>query len=600
VAGQNPDTETKSHRARITYTRAFGPVTLLDISSGFDRLGSLLVPERNAVGPMISTAGLTGLGPLAGIPIDRAENIFRQGAQLRHTAGNHNWTGGFQATRRQFNGVMTDAHRGFFSFAPDFGDTAFNNLRLGRPSQHLVSIGDPHRGYRNSELLFYAGDTWRVRPGLTWNAGLRYEPVGRPREVNGLEQIKYSADRNNLGGHAGMAWQLPRNAGVLRASGGVFFGQIFPVTYQQVRFSPPNNYKIVLPAPDLLNPLEGIRTADLAAASPNIYTMDPELATPYSYMSNIAWERSLGQRVRLQLGYVGSRSHKLLIMWYDNRAQPVAGIPQTTATWNLRRADPTTAEVRRVLNGSRGYYDAGRVSVVMNEWRGLSLDTSYWWSKAIDLGSSYTNTAFDADSRVSRSQSEFFAHDEMRGPSDFHQPHAFLARTNYQIPVMAESWLGALVRNWNISAVTLLKTGTPFTVQSGSDAPGFGNVDGSGGDRPNLVDLSILGRSFGNPDTSRQRLPREAFQLIQPTDSRGNLGRNTFYKGAIRNVNAALYRRWVIGGERSFLLRAESINFLNTPQFAEPGFELSNPNFGAITNTLNDGRTFRVRAELGW
>lgn len=200
----------------------------------------------------------------------------------------------------------------------------------------------------------------------------------------------------------------------------MIFGQIFPVTYQQVRFSPPNNYKIVLPAPDLLDPLAGIGTADLAAASPNIYTMDPELATPYSYVANVAWERSLGQRVRLQLGYAGSRSHKLLIMWYDNRAQPVPGIPPTTATWNLRRADPTTAEVRRVLNASRGYYDAARISVVMNEWRGLSLDTCYWWRNAFDLGGSYTNTAFDGDSRVSRSQSEFFAHDEMRGPSDFH------------------------------------------------------------------------------------------------------------------------------------------------------------------------------------
>lgn len=88
--------------------------------------------------------------------------------------------------------------------------------------------------------------------------------------------------------------------------------------------------------------------------------------------------------------------------------------------------------------------------------------------------------------------------------------------------------------------------------------------------------------------------------FYDPPTAAETRGRNTFYKGAIRNVNAALFRRWVIAGERSFLLRAESINFLNTPQFAEPGFELSNPSFGAITNTLNDGRTFRVRAEFGW
>ena len=37
----------------------------------------------------------------------------------------------------------------------------------------------------------------------------------------------------------------------------------------------------------------------------------------------------------------------------------------------------------------------------------------------------------------------------------------------------------------------------------------------------------------------------------------------------------------------------ESINAFNTPQFARPGADLSGANFGVITNTLNDGRTFR-------
>ena len=39
--------------------------------------------------------------------------------------------------------------------------------------------------------------------------------------------------------------------------------------------------------------------------------------------------------------------------------------------------------------------------------------------------------------------------------------------------------------------------------------------------------------------------------------------------------------------------RAEAINLSNTPQFADPGKELTSPNFGQINNALNDGRTFR-------
>lgn len=604
VAGQNPDTETKSHRARLTWLHAWSARTLLEFSAGLDRVGSLLVPEPNAVGPMVSTSGLTTLGPAGGIPIDRAENVFRYAAQGRQTRGNHNLTAGAQFSRRQFNGIMTDSHRGFFSFAPDFGTTAFENLRLGRPSQHLLSTGDPYRGYRNNEYLFYAGDNWRARPSLTLSYSLRYEPTARPTEVHRLERIPFDADRNNVGGHFGLAQSLPGEWGVLRASYGLEFGQIFPVTYQQVRFSPPNNYKIVLPAPYLADPMRGVDLNDLSSFIPTTYPLDAALATPYAHLYNFAWERGLGSRLRMQLGYVGSRSHKLLLMWYQNRAQPVPGIPQTTATWNLRRPNPAVAEIRTIVNGSSGFYDAARASLRMNDWRGLSLDASYWWSKAIDQGSSYTNTAFDGDSRISRSQSEFNQHSDMRGPSDFHQPHAFLSRISYLTPQLASAgWGGRLLGGWNLSAVTLVKSGTPFTVQAGSDGPGWGNVDANGGDRPNLVDPRVLGRTVGDPDTSAKLLPRSAFSPMAPTDERGNLGRNTFRKGAIRNLNASLSRRWLfpaVNGDRWLQFRAESINLFNTPQFAEPGFELSNPNFGAITNTLNDGRTFRFRLEMGW
>ena len=47
-------------------------------------------------------------------------------------------------------------------------------------------------------------------------------------------------------------------------------------------------------------------------------------------------------------------------------------------------------------------------------------------------------------------------------------------------------------------------------------------------------------------------------------------------------------------------LRAESLNFFNTPQFAEPGRALTASDFGIISNTLNDGRTFRFMLRLAF
>src|SRR5262249_9470268 len=123
---------------------------------------------------------------------------------------------------------------------------------------------------------------------------------------------------------------------------------------------------------------------------------------------------------------------------------------------------------------------------------------------------------------------------------------------------------------------------------------------GSTSDRPNLLDPAILGRTIGNPDTSRRLLPRAAFGFISPIEEGGNIGRNVFRKGAIRNVNASLARVWALRHEARLTFRAESVNLFNTPQFAEPGYEVSNPNFGQITNTLNEGRTFRFTLQFGW
>jgi hypothetical protein len=605
VAGQNPDTDTKSHLARIVWTRTWDPKTITNISIGYDRLTSLLRPDENAVGPYVSPSGLTSLGPDGTIPLDRAQNQIRTAAQIQRADGHHEWSAGFGLTRRQVNGRETDVHRGFFSFANDFGVDAVTNLRLGRPNQHIVSIGDVHRGFRLWEAQLYAGDKWQINPRFNLQYGLRWQPTTKPVEVNNLNAIPYDSDWNNLAPSLGFAYRLKKNFGVVRGAYGAHFGEIFFVTYQQIRFSPPLNHKIVVLTPSLIDPLGLESGGQIPFARPTIYALDPELATPYSHQYNFSWEPEWNSAARLQFGYVGSRSHKLLTMWYLNRAHPLPGVPQTTATINQRRPDPSIADYRLVVNGSRGYFDAARVSLVLPNWKGLTVDASYWFSKAMDLGSSYTNTANENDSRKSRSQDESETHRDMKGLSDFDQTHAFLWRTSYAIRTAKSSrpflnQLSEFTNGWNLSVVALIKTGIPFNIASGSDGPGFGNVDGNGGDRPNLIDPSILGRTISDPDTSQRLLPRSAFGYISPTESRGSLGRNVFRKGPVRNVNASLQRAWGFKKDLRLTFRAESINLFNTPQFAEPGFELANPNFGAITNTLNEGRTFRFTLQIGW
>jgi hypothetical protein len=596
VAGQNPDTSTRAHKARIIWTRQWSASTVFEASAVFDRIRSDLRPEPNAVGNMISPSGLETLGPQGSIPINRAHNQFRYAGQMRRTAGHHSWYAGAGFFRRQFNGIETDTHRGYYSFATDFGRSGITNLRLGIPSMYIIAVGDVFRGFRSWDMQFFAGDVWKATDRFSLNYGLRYQPSFRPYEVNNRNTIPYDCDCNNFAPQVGLAYRLPNRWGILRAGYGLQYSEIFPVTYGQIRFSPPGSEKLVAMAPNLINPLTSPGAdGKIPKTVGNKYLLDPELAVPYSHQYNLSWEPDWNSTWRLQLGYVGSRSHKLFIMWYENRGHVVPGIPQTTATINERRPDPDHAEIRWVLNGSRGYYDAARASLIMRPWHGFTTDASYWFGKALDLGASYTNTGADLDTRISRSQSEFETHRDMKGLSNFDQTHSFLWHWSYQLPEF-----GKIAGGWSFSAIVLAKTGTPFTVVSGSDGPGYGNVDGNGNDRPNLVDISLLGRTIGDPDTSRQLLPRSAFTYMQPTDDGGNIGRNVFRKGSIHNVNAMLSRTFALKSELRLTFRVESVNLFNTPQFSEPGLELANQNFGQITNTLNDGRTFRLHATLAW
>ena len=598
VGGQNPDTTTKNHDVKLTWNRSWSPATITDVTVGYERVGSLIVPDETSVGPLILTGFVWEfLGPGSNIPIDRARNRFEYGARARHVRGNHLWTAGAEIARRQVNGIEAESHRGIFFFNNVFGRDAATNIRMGTPSGYRVAIGDVHRGFRSWELQFYAGDKWRVSSDLTLSLGLRFEPVTKPVEVNGLTEIPYDCDCNDLAPRFGFAYRLGDRLGVLRGAYGIHYGQIFNVTYGQARFSPPRNLNISLTAPDIVDPLGSLGPRDFSPnARSTVFTLDPELATPYSHQYSVDWEIPLAGRWTLSLGYVGSRTHKLLTMWYTNRARPVEGIPLTTETVNDRRPDPRFFDNRFVLNGSRGYFDAAKAVLRVSDWKGLSVDASYWFSKAIDLGNSFSNTASGRDARLGRSQSEFNNHREMKAVSSFDQPHAFLLRTNWELPSSRSGWT-RFFSGWEVGAVLLAKAGTPFNVIAGSDAPGFGNVDGSPGDRPNILDPSILGSAADHPDTSEGVLPPEAFTFIRPTDVAGNLGRNTFRKDGIFNVNAAVSKRGLLGGE-AMTLRVESLNLFNHAQFAEPGRELTSPNFGRITNTLNDGRVFRATLEI--
>ncbi len=604
VAGQNPDTELHSQDSRLGWNVEFSPVTLLQAGFRFQTTRSVLKPEPNAVGPRVRFGfQIEELGPDSRFPIDRKENTFTGGALLNRAVGTrHKLVMGGDLSRDQLNSFESNDVRGYFQFTNDFGRTAINNFLLGTPTKYEVTIGQIPRRYRNSRANLFFADQWQVLPSLDIYWGLRYSLETTPVEVDRLTVIPYSNDANNFAPRLSLALRLP-SAWVMRASYGTSFGRIYPVTYQQMRNNPPLVRQFQIQHPDLLDPLAGIDPSSSASRySPLL--VSPDLVTPYSHQYGLTLERPLGKNYVLRLGYVGSRSFKLFGVFALNRAQILPGIPLTSDNVNERRADPRYSEIINIVNSGIAYLDAARVEVEKRYSSGLSWRATYTFSKAIDLGPDYSSTAANSELSSGRNQSENDAFRDLKGLSNFDSPHAFSLNTIYDLPNLgrANHWTRHLLNSWQFNAVLLLKKGTPLTLFVGSDSPGFGNVDGSPSERPNILDPSILGMTVGDPDEAPQILRRDRFAYIKPGEQRGNIGRGTFRKSSIRNLNLALTKFWHAdnGGKWTLLLRTEAYNLSNTPQFDEPQRNLTSPAFGKITNTLNDGRIMQFRLQIGF
>ena len=595
VAGQNPDTDVHSHRTRATWRRDFSPATDASFGFGFSRVMSDLRPEPNAVGPRIRIGyQVEELGPDSQFPIHRALNTFRWGSLVAHRRGSHTITAGGDIIRVQLNGVETSNSRGVFWFTNNFGRGALDNLRVGAPSLYEGTIGPMHRGFRNWSANFFLADQWKITRDLQIYFGVRYNADSVPVEVNGLDTLPYGCDCNNFGPRFAIAWNAPAGWTV-RSSYSVSHGQILPVTYAQVRYNLPLARYVQIQNPDLLNPLAGVDLADPRTRTSPTF-ISPDLATPYTHQYNFSAEHQVHGAV-VRLAYIGSRTLKMLDSYIGNRAVPVAGVPLTTATVDQRRPDPRYWETKYILNGGIAYLDAAQLSIEVPFARGLGWGATYTFGKAIDTGTDYSATAANGDLAKGRPQSDVFSYPDRKGLSPFDSTHAFLTHLSWDLPQFTR-W-SAIGAGWQLSTATLMKTGTPLTLYIGSDAPGFGNVDGGPGDRPNIVDPSILGMTIGHPDAAPLILSRDRFAYLAPDQHRGSLGRNTFRKGGIANVNAALAKTWRPGGNgKSVTFRAEAYNLANHPQFDEPQRNLSSPAFGKITNTLNDGRIMQLSLRL--
>lgn len=612
VAGANPQTDLRSQSFSATGLHTFSPRALLEGSFYFDRQAVRLLPTerfRSLLEPLglpqvpdIDFGGefadLTPLGPGTQFPRLRFQNRFAGEFNFSLLAGRHQLRLGWGLMRVQLNDLQSDNSRGRFIFSSNFGRTAIENFLHGTPSRFTITIGNLHRNFRNWEQWLYIQDNFQLRRGLTLTFGLRYEHVTTPTEVNRLTVLPYS-DANNFAPQFGFAWNPKGGSLVVRGGYGVSFGQVFAGTFQLARFNPPAVRTITIQNPSLVNPLKDLQIASGQAGRSDLNLLSPDLDPPYAHQFNLQIERRLAENLSLRVGYIGNRTIKLFFPFVSNRAEPVPGIPATTATIDQRRPDPRFLSVKTIINSGVSYYDALKISLTHRLARGLAFDFDYVFSKALTSGFDFANT-LNREKGIEGNQNNVDFQADLRGPTAFDMRNAINVNYSYQLPFRFSGGTALLLGNWKISGATVYRTGGWFDISTSSDAPGFGNVDGEDGDRPNITNPAILGKAVDDPDNSTSILNPEFFNTDIPPGGRGNLGLRVFRKDSLINTNLALTKAFALANGKTVEFQTEFINLFNHPWFERPGDVFPSPTFGKIIDTQNKGRVVKFLLRLNF
>jgi Carboxypeptidase regulatory-like domain len=404
-------------------------------------------------------------------------------------------------------------------------------------------------------------------------------------------------DKKNFAPRVGWAY-TPSEKWSVRAGTGIFYMQ----DTGNPRFDMARNLSgrrrdnTLLQTPDLTwdAPFRGSGAGssnDCGVAPPlvcltNVYVLGnmPDRKTPYMFQYLFNVQRELGGSTALEVGYLGSQSHRLERMFDWNET-----IPGVTGSVQSRKPYPEFTKVQEVGNVADAKYNSLAVKLTRRLHDGLSVLGGYTFSKSTDNGSGIRtlngDTLFPQDS---------FCLDCEWGLSVFDVRHRFVASVLYELPFgpgkpFLESGVGAaILGGWQLSTIVNSSSGFPRTAYVGTDR----SNTGGGQDRPNVVPGQ-------DPDLPRdERSPARWFNTgaftLNQVGTWGNAGRNTFFGPGITNVDASIIRNFRLPRSKTLQFRLEAFNALNTPIWNDPNTTLTSNLYGSITTTRKPMREVQI------
>ena len=504
------------------------------------------------------------------------------------------------------------------------------------------------------EWAIFAQDTWKVTPRFTAILGLRYEFNGVPFErdgnfanffgdgtiatpPNGFEFTDvgpgtghqlYSNSWDLVEPRIGFAWD-PKGDGrtAIRGGFGTFHDRIFDNIFGNAKSNPP------FQAQSNLFPFDGTTTTALVSntlppgtLTPSAFifdndflepvVIDPHLKIPGTQSWNLGVQHQINDHLTAELNYVGSHTvHALreidgappqpaLVQQLINQGVPTSALQETALYTggqytdsfgnpvNFGPAVPNTAFFHILFQTAEANGNYNALQFRMTEQvGGLSLTGSYSFAHSLDNGS---DPLVQGAGGAGLPRSTFHLADEY-GNSDSDVRQRFVAAGTYALPIghgqhyLSGGFLGRALEGMQISGIQQAQTGLPFELRGTVD-----NLHSGVLNRPQLV-----GKPY--PSNRGQKVaggvitgPALSAFANAPFDQDLSMRRNTFHGPGFVNTDAVFQKTQQLHENLQLVLRVESYNLLNHPNFESPsGLSIADPTFGQSTSQVgqNDGTT---------
>ena len=586
------------------------------------------------------TNNLTSFGNATSSPFTIDNKTYQAVDNFSWVIGKHSLRLGGEYRYNKFPQLGNEFPRGQFQFNGSYTGDPVNlgggysgaDFLLGNFFRADIAVALANGDFRNSEWAGYVDDTWKVKSGLTINAGLRWEVAQPLKDVAGnsvsfqLNQslpnvanvqdrslhptyvrtgsgnfydnlaFRYTAaatngvfgatvpvtrdgrlgdrliktDYNNFAPRFGIAWS-PNDKWSIRTGVGVFFSQ--------------ESKNSIFDLNRGLGGRTGV-TPDLRARPQYDYTnfLNPS-ALPANIPISLTWGADQNLRTSYSMTYllnvqrILAKSTTLEVGYSGSQSRKLAllsnenaPLPGTTA-FALRAPYPEFLGIQYVRGDAVGNYNGLATKLTQRLGKDLTTMFSYTWSKSLD------------DASAIRGPGNEFAPQDMRcrhcekGPSSFNVPHRFVSSILYSLPfgkgqrfLNHSGVLDRVVGGWQASTILTAQNGTPIDTSSW-DAAGTSFV-------PSSNRLSCTGAaSYVNAaPNANQYFNVAAFTNAAP-GTYGTCGRNNIRAPHQVNVDLSVIKDIHITEGQALQFRMEMFNAPNHVQWGAPNAGWGNQNF---------------------